>query len=319
MAEYAAFAGVDVSKGHLDVAVRPTGESWRAANDEAGIAETVARLGAIGGCLVVLEASGGYETALLAALGEAGVAAAAVNPRQARDFARATGVLAKTDRLDAGVLARFAEVVRPEARPLADEARRELAALVARRRQLVEMRTAERNRLAGAAPRVAAEIREHVTWLERRIADSDDELARRVRASALWRARDDLLRGVPGVGPVVSATLIAALPELGTLDRRAIAALVGVAPFARDSGRYRGQRHVAGGRADVRGALYMATLVATRHNPAVRAFYERLLDAGKPKKLALTACMRKLLVTLNAMLRAGTPWDRRLAMATIAA
>jgi transposase len=303
------FVGVDVAAAHLDVAVRPAGEGWRAANDAPGIAALVARVAALEPTLVVLEATGRLEAPLVAALAAAGLPVAVVNPRQVRDFAKAVGQLAKTDALDAAVLARFGEAVRPEPRPLPDAAAQELRALLARRQQLVEMLVAEQNRLGGAPPRVGASVAEHVAWLRRQLAGVDGELAALVRASPAWRAREDLLRSVPGVGPVLATTLLALLPELGALDRRAVAALVGVAPLNRDSGAARGRRAVWGGRARVRAALYMAALVATRHNPAIRAFYARLLAAGKPKKVALTACMRKLLTILNAMVRDDTRWQ----------
>jgi len=252
--------------------------------------------------------SPGLDGPLAAALASAGLPVAVVNPRQVRDFARATGKLAKTDRLDARMLALFAERVRPKPRPLPDATARELEALVARRRQLLEMHTMEGNRLRTALAQVRPQIREHLAWLERQIRDVDRQTRDLVRSSSLWRAQDDLLQSTPGVGPVLSRTLLAALPELGTLDRRQIAALVGVAPFNRDSGTLRGKRTVWGGRAPVRAALYMAALVATRFNPVIRTFYRRLCLAGKPKKVALTACMRKLLTTLNAMLKHRTPW-----------
>jgi transposase len=233
---------------------------------------------------------------------------AVVPPRQVRDFAKAVGQLAKTDALDAALLARFAEAVRPPPRPLPAAAQQELAALLARRRQVVAMLTAERQRLGPARPAVRERLRAHVRWLERELADLDDDLGRTLRASPVWRAKEDLLRSVPGVGRVVALTLLAELPELGTLDRKRIAALVGVAPVACDSGALRGKRLVWGGRGRVRAALYMAALTATRHNPALRAFYARLLRAGKAKKVALTACMHKLLLILNAIVHAGAPW-----------
>ena len=302
------FVGIDVAAAHLDVAVRP-GEAWRVANDEAGVAALAERLAALAPALVVLEATGGRELLAAGALAAAGLPVAVVNPRQVRDFARATGQLAKTDALDAQLLARFAAAVRPAPRPLPDAAAQELQAVLARRRQVVEMLVAERNRL-GSAPRpVRADIAAHVAWLRRRLAALDAALAELIRASPVWRAKEDLLRSVPGVGPVLATTLLALLPELGALDRKQVAGLVGVAPLNRDSGAFRGKRAVWGGRAAVRAALYMATLVATRHNPAVRAFYRRLCAAGKPKKVALTACMRKLLTILNAMVRDGTGWQ----------
>jgi len=304
----ACFVGIDVAKATLDIATRPDGERWSVPNDEAGISALVARLRPLAPALIVLEATGGFETATVAAVATAGLAVVVAKPRQVRDFARATGQLAKTDVLDAQVLALFAERVRPEPRPLPDEAARGLDALLTRRRQLLEMRTAEQNRLGFAAAAVRRDITQHIHWLERRLRDVDSDLEQVIRTSPLWRAKEDLLRTVPGVGPVVSRTLLGELPELGTLTHKQIAALVGVAPRARDSGTLRGKRMVWGGRAPVRAALYMGALVAARHNPVIRAFYARLRTAGKPAKVALVACMRKLLTILNAILRTGTPW-----------
>ena len=309
MTSAGAYIGIDVSQGWLDVALQPGGEAWRATNDEPGIAGLIDRLRALQPTAVILEATGGIELPVTGALLAAGLPAAVVNPRQVRDFARATGRLAKTDAIDAQVLARFGEAVRPELRPLPDEATQELAALVARRRQLIEMLTAEKNRLRLAARAVRRDIQQHIRWLERRLSDLDGDLAQQVRSSPRWREQDDLLRSAPGIGPVSSVTLLAQLPELGQLNRKEIAALVGVAPLNRDSGTLRGRRRVWGGRAHVRAALYMATLVGTRHNPVLKTFYERLLAAGKPKKVALTACMRKLLTILNAMVRTETSWQ----------
>jgi transposase len=300
--------GIDVAKARLDVAVRPGGAPWQAPNDEAGVAALVARLAPLAPTLVVLEATGGLERLAAAALAAAGLPVAVVNPRQVRDFAKAVGQLAKTDALDAALLARFGADVRPAPRPLPDAAQQALAALLARRRQVVTMLTAERQRLGAAPPAVRARVQAHVRWLERELADVDDDLGRTLRASPAWRAKEDLLRSVPGVGPVVALTLLAELPELGALDRKRLAALVGVAPLNADSGTRRGKRLVWGGRGRVRAALYMAALVATRFNPVLRAFYQRLLAAGKAKKVALTACMRKLLLILNAMVQSGTPW-----------
>ena len=259
--------------------------------------------------LVVLEATGGYETAAVAALAEAGLPVVVANPRQVRDFARSTGKLTKTDRIDAELLALFAERVRPEVRPLPDAEAQEFTALLARRRQLLEMMVAEKNRLKVAPKPVAKDIRAHIEWLERRLKSVDSDLERRIKASPVWRAKEDLLRSVPGVGPVVSRTLIGELPELGQLNRQQIAALAGVAPLNRDSGTQRGKRMVWGGRRAVRVALYMAALTASQRNPTIRAFYQQLRDRGKPSKVALTACMRKLLVILNAMVRDGVQWD----------
>jgi transposase len=293
--------------------VRPSGEQWTATNDEAGITTLVARMQTLRPALIVLEATGGREVPLVAALAEAAVPVAVVNPRQVRDFARAIGQLAKTDALDAQVLARFAEVVHPTPRPLPDVQAQELSALLTRRRQLVGMVTAERQRLDTALPAVRRPIQRHVAWLEQELADLDRTLRAAVQASPLWRAQEDLLRSVPGIGPTTAYMLVADLPELGQLNRKAIAALVGVAPLNCESGTLRGRRLVWGGRARVRTALYMATLVATRHNPVIRAFYQRLCAAGKPKKVALVACMRKLLTILNAMVRHRTPWGASVA------
>src|SRR3990172_6720860 len=309
MTEAQFYVGIDVSKSYLDVAVRPTGQQWRGSNTEEGLCQLVERLQGLSAALVVLEATGGYEVPITAALGSAGLPMAVVNPRQVRDFARATGKLAKTDRLDAQVLALFAERVRPVQRPLPDPQTQELGALLARRREIVAMLVTEQNRLGTALPSVRPGIQEHIAWLEQRLGGINDGMAKLLHESSLWRGREDLLRGVPGIGPTVAATLLAQLPELGTLDRRQVAALVGVAPLNRDSGTLRGRRTVWGGRATVRAALYMAALVATRFNPVIRPFYQRLLAAGKPKKVALTACMRKLLTILNAMLKHRAPWQ----------
>ena len=302
------FVGIDVSKGQLDVAQRPGGAQWQVRNDGQGIAELLERLQEIGPDLIVLEATGGWELAAVGVIASVGLPVVVVNPRQAREFARATGKLAKTDAVDARVLAHFADAVRPEVRPLPSQETRELEALVARHRQLVEMLTAERNRLRATPSSVQEDVREHIIWLEARLERIDTELRDRLRDSPVWREQDDLLRGVPGVGPVLSVTLLADLPELGTLDRKQIAALVGVAPIARDSGKFRGKRSVGGGRAQVRAALYMGALVATRHNATIRAFYQRLVGSGKPKKVAVVAAMRKLLTMLNSMLKHRTPW-----------
>ena len=307
------FVGIDVSKAQLDVAVRPSGETWTVPQDETGLTSLVARLRTLGPTLIVLEATGGLEVAVAGALAAAPLPVVVVNPRQVRDFARATGTLAKTDRLDAQILAQFADVVRPAPRPLPDAQAQDLSALLQRRRQLVDMLTAEKNRLALAARRIRPQLQTHIKWLQRQISQFDDDLRALVRASPLWREKDDLLRSTPGVGPVLATTLVAALPELGTLTRQQIAALVGVAPLNRDSGTLRGRRTVWGGRAHVRAVLYMGTLVAVRHNPLIAPFYQRLCAAGKVKKVALTACMRKLLTILNAMLKHRTPWAPALA------
>lgn len=303
------YVGVDVSKTGLEVAFNPDGGVEAFPNDEAGRKGLIRRLQALGSCLVVLEATGGLQIPLAAELQGAGVAVAVVNPRQVRDFARATGRLAKTDALDAQVIRAFGEAVQLEPRPVKDEATQELADLVRRREQLVRMLTAEKNRLPLSHKQVRKGIKAHIQWLERELEDVETELRRRIKKSPLWRAKDDLLQSVPGLGPKTSAKLIAALPELGRLNRRQIAALVGLAPFNRDSGAYRGRRSVWGGRASVRSTLYMATLVAVRWNPIIKAFYDRLVALGKNKKVALTACMRKLLVILNTMVKNNTHWN----------
>ena len=302
------FIGIDVAKAQLEYASRPSNQAGTVPNDESGIRELVARCQALTPTLVVCEATGGYEAALVAALATAGLPVVIANPRQVRDFAKAIGQLAKTDAIDAQVLALFAERVRPEPRPLPDAAAQALDALLTRRRQLVEMLVAERNRLLVAASPVRRDLQQHIRFLERRLREADDDLHTAVKTSPIWRVQDDLLQSVPGVGRVVSLTLLAELPELGRLSHKQIAALVGVAPLARDSGTLRGRRLVYGGRAPVRAVLYMAALVASRRNPVIRAFYERLRAAGKPAKVALTACMRKLLTILNAMARTGTSW-----------
>lgn len=305
------YVGIDVSAAWLDVAVLAADGTVglsRASNDAAGAQQLVENLRSVRPALVVLEASGDLEVLISAALGAADFPVVVVNPRQVKEFARALGRLAKTDRLDARVLAEFAARVQPPVRALADSESRELKALVERRRQLNEMIVAEKNRLTRASGAVKRDIQEHIEFLRRRLKDVDGDLARAIQASALWRAKDDLLKSVPGIGPVTASLLIAELPELGRLDRRQIASLVGVAPFNRDSGTLRGRRTVWGGRRRVRAALYMSTLVATRHNPLIKAFYSRLVAAGKPPKLALTACMRKLLTIVNAILRNETPW-----------
>lgn len=303
------FVGIDVSKARLDIALRPLGETWSATNDHEGVTGLVGRLRAVAPELIVLEPTGGYELLVVTALLAAKLPVVLVNPRQVRDFAKATGKLAKTDALDARVLAHYAEAVRPPLRELPDEAAQELTALVARRRQLVDMRTAELNRLHIVPRRLHPQIREHVATLERYIEELDGELGNLIQSSSIWQAKDELLQSAKGVGPVLSATLIANLPELGTLDRKEIAALVGIAPLNRDSGTLRGKRTCWGGRADVRAVLYVATISATRSNPAIREFYQRLLSAGKLKKVALVACAHKLLLVLNAMVKHQTRWD----------
>ncbi len=302
------FVGIDVSKAQLDVAVRPTGKRWVLPYDETGIEGLIPQIVDLEPALVLLEATGGLELPLVAALAAAALPVVVVNPRQVRDFAKATGTLAKTDTLDAGVLAHFADAVRPEVRPLKDAETQVLNSLTARRHQVMTMLVSEKNRLGTAIGAVSPRIEAHIAWLEQELSDLDKGLRQTLRQSPVWREKDDLLRTVPGVGPQLSLTLLAHLPELGTLDRKQIAALVGVAPYNRDSGTRRGKRAVWGGRSRVRAVLYMGALVASRHNPAIRDFYQRLLAAGKPKKVALIASMRKLLVTLNAMLKHGYPW-----------
>lgn len=301
------FVGMDVSQAYVDVAVAP-GAPFQIPHDESGIAQAVERLQGLQPTLIVLEATGGLEVPLAGALAAAGLPVVIINPRQVWDFARATGQLAKTDRLDAKVLAQFAQAIRPAVRPVPDEQTQTLAALVARRRQLIEMLTAEKNRLRLAARPIQKRVQAHIAWLEKELVATNTDLTTTIRESPVWREKEEVLRSVPGVGPVLTTTLFANLPELGTLTRKEVAALAGVAPFPRDSGTLKGRRTIWGGRAHVRAALYMAALVATRKNPVIRAFYQRLCQAGKAKKLALTACMRKLLTILNAMLKKGTPW-----------
>lgn len=303
------FVGIDVSKASLDVAVHRPAARWAVDYTEADRTSLVARLTALAPALIVLEATGGLESPLVGALAPAGLPVVVVNPRQVRDFAKATGHLAKTEPLDAAVLAHFAAAVQPPVRPLPAAATQGLAALVTRRRQLVDMLTAERNRLSCAPKVLHQELQAHIRWLERRLTALDADLDQAIRTSPVWRAQEDLLRSVPGVGPIVARTLLAQLPELGTLSSKTIAALVGVAPLNRDSGLFRGRRMVWGGRATVRAVLYMGALVGVRHNPVLRAFYQRLRAAGKLPKVALTACMHKLLTILNALLKQQRRWD----------
>ena len=291
------WVGIDVSKATLDICVHPSGAHWQVANRQVPLDGLAEQLIALAPERVVLEASGGYEATAVAALVEHDLPVVVANPRQVRDFARATGQLAKTDRIDAQVLAKFGEAIRPDVRAMPDATTRAVRALVSRRRQLQEMLTAEQNRLVSAAVQDAPEplrdqLGEHIDWLRRQLADLDDDLQRQLQQSPVWREREDLLRTIPGIGPVTSATLLSQLPELGQLDRKAIAKLVGVAPLNADSGTLHGKRHIWGGRAAVRATLYMAALVATRCNPTIREFYARLRTAGKPAKVALVACMR---------------------------
>jgi transposase len=299
--------GIDVSKARLDVAAAPSGERLSVPVDE--LNKLLSWVGKRRPELIVLEATGGYERDAVAALAAKGWAVAVVNPRQVRDFARATGRLAKTDAIDAAVLASFAQVVQPEPRRLRDAQTEALRDVVVRRRQLLDMRKAEKNRLETAlSPIVQDGVRRHLAWLDGEIAQADDDLDHQIRQSPSWRADEDLLTSVPGVGPILARTVIAELPELGLLNRRQIAALVGVAPFNRDSGKMRGTRSTWGGRRSVRQVLYMATLNGVRFNPVLKDAYERLRQAGKPPKVALVACMRRLIITLNAMLHTRQPW-----------
>lgn len=309
MEQDAVWIGIDVSKDWLDVARSDETRVTRVANDEAGIATLATDLTPRAPRLVVVEATGGYETIVAATLQAAGVPVAVVNPRQVRDFARASGQRAKTDALDAQVLAQFAERMQPPARPLPDATAQELAALLARRRQLQEMRTAERTRRPTVPASQQPALAEHLIWLERQLGEIDQTLTRTLRASPLWHDKAVLLRSIPGVGPVVTATLLGCLPELGTLDRHQAAALVGVAPLNQDSGTRSGPRRIWGGRAPVRTALYMAVVCGIRRNPIIQAHYHRLCAQGKPPKVAIVACMRKLLTIANAIVRDGVPWS----------
>jgi len=308
------YVGIDVSKARLDVAVRPEGSVWSVSNDEAGIAELLERLREVKPTLVVAEATGGFEVAVVAELATA-MTVAIVNPRQVRDFAKSTGQLAKTDRLDAQVLARFAEAVKPEPRPLKDEETRHLAALLSRRRQLSDMIVAESNRLGPAPKKLHKGIQKHIDWLRRELRLVEKDLDDNIKSSPVWREKDDLMQGVKGIGPVSAMTMLAEVPELGRLGRKQIAALVGVAPLNRDSGTRQGKRSIWGGRASARAVLYMATRSAVRWNAPVRTFYERLIAKGKPDKVAMVAAMRKLLTILNAMVRDNRPWDPTLGLA----
>lgn len=303
------WVGIDVSKAKLDVCLEPSGKQWSSANNPTGIAQLLSELGSLEIALVVLEATGGMEQAVTQALSQAGIAVVVINPRQIRNFAKAIGKLAKTDSIDAAVLARYGQAVQPEVRAFALQAARELQELVMRRQQLVEMLSAERNRKSAArTPGAKAQIERHIEWLNEEVRRLDEQIQAQLNQSQQWQQQQTILQSVPGVGVVTAGTLIALLPELGQLNRQQIAALVGVAPMNCDSGKMRGKRFVMGGRAAVRSVLFMAALVATRFNPTIRAFYHRLLGQGKAKKVALVACMRKLLVMLNAMLKHNQPW-----------
>jgi transposase len=309
------YAGVDVSKNSLDLASTSSGEKLSVAYTDAGIKKAVRVLKALSPSLIVLEATGKLEARLVAALQVAGLPVVVVNPRQVRDFAKANGILAKTDAIDAMVLARFAEVIRPDVRPLPDEKTRELNGYLTRRHQIVEMVVSEQNRRLTAEAKLKPGIDAHIKYLRQTLADIDSELDSRVKGTPSWRESDNLLQSVPGVGPILSLTILAELPELGILNRRKIAALAGVAPFCRDSGTLRGKRTVWGGRATLRRALYMAALVGSRFNPVIRSHYLHLLEAGKCRKVALVACMRKLLTILNAIMRSRLPWNPNLVAA----
>jgi transposase len=302
------FVGIDVSKVWLDVAVHEQGETFRAGNEDAGIANLVKRMKELGPTLIVLEPTGGFEKLVVAELTHAGLPVVVVNAKRVRDFARATGRLAKTDKLDAKVLAHFAAAIRPALRSLRSEEEEQLTALLTRRRQIVDMLTEEKNRLVTVRAKMRTDIEAHIQWLANSLKDLDKEIEDFVEGTPLWKEKDALLQSVPGVGPVTSATMLGMLPELGKLNRQEIAALVGVAPVNKDSGKKQGKRRVYGGRADVRSVLYMAALSAKKFNPVIKSFYEKLIKEGKEKKVALTACMRKLLVILNAMMRTGQPW-----------
>ncbi|WP_200898859.1 IS110 family transposase [Paraburkholderia fungorum] len=303
------YIGIDVSGSALDVAIHDTTEHFRVDNEPVAIEQLVQRLIALSPTLIVMEATGKLELAVLRALCEAGLPAVAVNPRQVRDFARATGSRAKTDRIDAFAIAHFAAVLKPVVRPLTDVQTGQLQALLLRRAQLIEMLVAEKARLERAHAAARDSLNDHIKWLKQQIKVADNDIDSFLRSSPAWRQKEDLLRSVPGIGPGAAATLIAFLPQLGSLNRREIAALTGVAPFNSDSGRHVGKRRIQGGRAVVRRALYMACVPALRFNPTIRAFYDRLRKAGKPFKVAITACIRKLVVTLNAMVRNATPWS----------
>jgi transposase len=303
------FIGIDVSKEKLDVAVRPTGEFMSFSNNEDGISCVVDFVKQFFPNLVVLEATGGLETAAVAVLADKGLPVVVINPRQIRDFAKATGKLAKTDVIDAHLIARFGEAVRPELRPLKDQEAQKLAALITRRRQIINMITVEKNRLTTAPQWIRKDIQTNIAWLEKCLKKIDNDLQNLLKKSPVWREKDSILRSTPGVGPVLSMTLLSNLPELGALNRKEIAALVGVAPLNRDSGLFRGKRMIWGGRAAIRSVLYMSATCAIRFNPAIKIFYARLRHAGKQHKVAITACMRKLLVTLNTMIKNRTQWS----------
>jgi len=308
------FVGIDVSKSTLDVCIEPAVQTLHVNYTEAGIKQIVVRLQEIQPTLIVMEATGGLEVRIATELAGQGLPVAVINPRQARDFAKATGQLAKTDRVDAGILAAFARAIRPQIRPLKDADTRALDDLVSRRRQLIEMRVQEILRLDTAASKpLQKSLKRHIAWLDKRITEIDTDLNKRLKDSEVWQTKSNLLRNIPGIGPVTTLTMLAKCPELGQLNRRQIAALTGVAPLAKDSGKHSGKRFIWGGRADVRAVLYMATLSAIKHNDAIKVFAERLKKAGKPPKVVIVACMRKLLTIMNAMLKNNTPWIEKTA------
>lgn len=311
------YVGIDVSKAHLDVDTYPHATPQRYANDEPGRRALCAQLRALAPDLIVVEATGGLESPVVGLLATNDLAVAVINPRQARDFAKALGVLAKTDQVDAFMLARFAQAIKPPVRALKPDETQALNAVLTRRRQLVEMVTAESNRQSSANARVAKQIRQHIAWLAKRLDESNDDLDNMIRNSPLWQHKAEIMQSIPGVGRVTATTFLADLPEIGTLSRREISALVGVCPYNRDSGSFRGRRTIWGGRARVRAALYMAALVASRHNPVIKAFYERLTRAGKAKKVVLVACMRKLLVIINTMLKNDSAWNPKIAISAV--
>jgi transposase len=304
------YVGVDVSKDSLDVAIGPQKDIITFSNDQKGVDSLAKKLKRIDAQLTVFESTGGYELLAASCLAEAGLAVVIVNPRQVRNFAKATGILAKTDAIDARVIAHFAQAVKPEVRQLKDRQTSELSALVTRRRQIIEMIVAERNRLRLANKRNKKDIEDHIRWLQKRLDKIETDIGKMIQSSPIWRCKDDILQSVPGIGPVTSASLICDLPELGVLSPKKIAMLVGLAPLNCDSGKYKGRRRIWGGRASVRSGLYMATMAAIRCNPAIKGFYQRLTAAGKCHKVAATACMRKLLIITNAMLRDQTPWQQ---------
>jgi len=304
------FVGVDVSKDSLDIAIGPNKDIITFANDQKGVDSLAKKLKRIDAQLIVFESTGGYELLAASCLAEAGLAVVIVNPRQVRNFAKATGILAKTDAIDARVLARFAEAVKPEVRQLKDRQTSELTAIVTRRRQIIEMIVAEKNRLKLANKRNKKDIKDHIRWLQKRLDRIETDIGKMIQSSPIWRCKDDILQSVAGIGPITSASLICDLPESGILSPKKIAMLAGLAPLNCDSGKFKGRRRIWGGRGSVRSILYMATLAAIRCNPAIKGFYQRLIAAGKCHKVAATACMRKLLIIVNAMLRDQTLWQQ---------